>query len=661
MFRSGRSRPAPFAALVLLSAALLGTPQAGAQPTPAFIVNQTVLDVGRTQVIAFRIDGAAADATLDARVSDPTVLEIVRPPEALAGQTIGYLRVRPLKTGACDLTIGASTLAVTVVEERTVAGRERPGPRIVGPATGAAVWGKVAVGVQSLDLPNTARPPVEVRLSNGSTLSPVSETSERQGPTRHVLFEFDADALPPGPLTIIATDGAGASSDPVTVRIVRPADKDLTAGEAETDYKVTRPRRFADGRRSVGRDPSASGGAFYSNSSGNPALCFPVKVDQAGYYQVVATAAGSFAGGAFPTIAVVVDGAEQPSTNGRTFADHWHRVVLGVPILLQPGERIITPYFANDFYAPGLADRNLRLDRIEVLRIAPAEAPAIARLDGDDAPAMMGAEMGGAMNGAMSGPMMEAGGDRRFDAAYSPVRIAFNRVLNGLPVAGGVEIDGTCWWPDAERTPPPTVTLLVNDRPQPTQRSAAPRFWIDPRLLRPGPNQVRLVATTNAGSTATTPAQTIYWDYPFDITAPDQPRDFRRFSIYDQGWDPTVRARLTTAKGPSERRCAAFSSNGEAVLTLPDDLSGRYEIILESLGENFDGPAIAEVSLRIGDQGRRTPGPHLVDAPPRRDRRPARRPQEPRRRLHQRQVRAGQGRPQHVAPGRHAPRAARRR
>ena len=51
----------------------------------------------------------------------------------------------------------------------------------------------------------------------------------------------------------------------------------------------------ADARRAIGRDRSASGNRFFRNSSSNPAVCFPVDVPAAGWYQVVVTAGATSA------------------------------------------------------------------------------------------------------------------------------------------------------------------------------------------------------------------------------------------------------------------------------------------------------------------------------------------------------------------------------
>ena len=53
--------------------------------------------------------------------------------------------------------------------------------------------------------------------------------------------------------------------------------------------------------------------------------------------------------------------------------------------------------------------------------------------------------------------------------------------------------------------------------------------------------------------------------------------------------------RRAARHNPSERLAAVFSSTGAAVLELADDLTGTFDVYLETFGEAFQGPPQATV------------------------------------------------------------------
>jgi hypothetical protein len=330
------------------------------------------------------------------------------------------------------------------------------------------------------------------------------------------------------------------------------------------------------------------------------------------------TARGTLAGGAFPTVGLVVDGAQYAATNARVPDQAWRRFALGVPVRLSAGKHVLTPFFENDFYVPDRADRNLALDKIEVLRVPEGAAPA-----GGGAAAMTRGAMGASMPGrpgqaggaGMAGPMTSmtgaSGGGADVPAAPDPwglapraVRVALERPLDGAVPAGELAIDGLCWW-EQEAMRAPRVTLIVNGAELGSQRSAAPHFVIDPGAMSRPDNIVELVATLDNGATDRTPAQHVH---AAAIASADQPaRRYLRFTIHDDGWDEAVTKSLSTDKGPPERRAAAFFSGAEGSLSLPDDLAGTFEVSIESYGQEFDGPPILAATMVTGD-GRRSIG-----------------------------------------------------
>jgi uncharacterized protein (DUF1800 family) len=567
-------RRSPYRVLGLLLAAAM-IPAAAARPdTPPptrpvveHLADRAVAEVDATRVIAFRVAAPPdADCELDADVADPGVLAVVRPPTVLGGESIGYARVLGVAAGRTRLAIAGRAIDVDVSPRREEAARHAP--RIVGPASGAVVWGEIAVGVEVRLRPNRPLRAIRLRLGDGRVLEPVDDTGLEHQPMRQVVFAMDAGDARSGPFALepVAVDEDGTERTGPTVRVLvtSPQPNALVTGEAERRYEIERPQRFRDDRVQIGSNDDASEGRFFVNASPYPAFCFPLRVHESGWYQIALRAAGTRAQGVLPTVGIVVDGANVSTTNARLLRRGFHRFAAGVPIRLEEGEHVLTPYFANDFYVDGRVDRNLFLDCIEVLRVA---------------------EPG------LSDPLATAPG---------PLRIGLARPLDGQILPGLLEVEGRCWWIDAERTPAPDVTLLVNDRPAGEQRSGAPRFWIDPSFFEPGENRIQLVARAASGQTAATPVQTMHWP---EAAGQDRlpPRRHRRFTAHDERWDPGIAGMLDAVHRPKERRAIAFYANGQAALALPEDLAGAHDVFVELRGTSFQGPAVATVSLRTAD------------------------------------------------------------
>ncbi|MBI2923434.1 MAG: DUF1800 family protein [Planctomycetes bacterium] len=572
-----------FAAAGLFVAALLWTLRPGAAadaPRVLKVCDRTVAEAGRTRVIAFRLaEPAAEDTAPAAAVADGSVLAIEIAPAVLKGESLGYLRVRGLKPGKTTLTVGDASMTVDVVAERAP---DAPRLEITSPADGARVWRKVAVGVEVDAEAAGAGATHELRLSTGASLKPSRVSGPIWGPTLRILYLVNTFKLPEGPLemTPVAkrTDGTELAGATVVVHVLKPEPGDIVQMEAEDQRDVKRPKRFGEALLNVAPDADASGHQMVPMYGSDPAACFPFKVEKSGWYQVVITARGSFAGGAFPTVGLIVDGAFEHVTNARLLDEQWHRVALGVPVRLARGDRFLTPYFLNDFYAPGVpADRNYFLDMIEIVRVE--ERPSAGGGEGSD-------------SGTGGAPIAIAEGRD----AWNDVRVAFAEPLNGRLLTGTVEVNGAAVWKKMEKAPAPRVTLKVNGEAVGTQRSAAPKWWVDPGWFEEGANTLQLVAVLDGGETASTPVQTMTYKPP-KTWKRVKPLPFLRFPVREEAWDDVTRKAFTREGDCPEKVSAKFFSNGKATLALPEALSGAFLIWVEGRGDQLDGPPIAEVSL----------------------------------------------------------------
>ncbi|MCH7792006.1 MAG: hypothetical protein IID31_06980, partial [Planctomycetes bacterium] len=159
----------------------------------------TRVEAGKTRVIAFELSTPAdSDLSFDAVLKPGGLVEVVRPPAVIEGERIGFVRVRGLAAGRATMLIGGVPIALEIVQPLVTQG---PSPRIVGPATGAAVWGRVAVGVEMADVPGLES--ITLRVSAGleirGELSPGGI-----GPQRWAVFELNTDELPVGSVELVA-------------------------------------------------------------------------------------------------------------------------------------------------------------------------------------------------------------------------------------------------------------------------------------------------------------------------------------------------------------------------------------------------------------------------------------------------------------------------
>lgn len=582
-------------------------------PTVQLVGVETTVWLGRTQVIPFHLESAAKwDMTIDASAGDSDVLEIVRPAAVLEGMSIGYIRVRGIRPGESKLTIGGQTMNV-VVRAAPASASSDGGVKleIVGPVNGAAVWGRVMVGVELWHGGDESLKPDKVRLSipgpEGKTLEPISTTPAGGAPWSVARFDLDADAIPEGSAALVARIEKGATKDvirshPVTVEVIRPHTEGLVQGECEATLDTPRVgRRGSENRPRVGRSPQASGGRFVACYSADPAWLFPLEAKEAGLYQVMVTASGDPAAGALPSMGVVVGEGDRAVTASRLVDHRWHRIPVGRPFSLKAGQHVLSVRFLNDFHAPDYADRNLYLDKYEVVRVGGAAEP-----EGDYSGAMMMAAPAMRSGGKAASAGSTGGGGMMKGAATGDggdVRVAFLRPMHNLPLRGDLIIDGTTWWRDPDNTLTPLVSLLINGKPVMSQRAPDPRFRVSPGYFQAGENIVQMIARLEDGTVGATPAQVVRVE-PSTVEEAAA-RRYWRFGVEDAAWGGSFEGKLSDNQRPDGHRVAYFHGNAQATLDLPDDMEGRFELYLDQRGDDFEGPAVATLYLQAGE-GERT-------------------------------------------------------
>ncbi len=535
----------------------------------AFESSQTVARVGETRVIPFRVDAAAEeDRTWRATAEPAGVLEVVRTPTVVEGHRTGFVRVRGVKEGKAKLRFGGAAIDVTVKPRRE---HQREKPIVFSPTHGAAAWGAIGVGVRLWELGGDVSPVrLQAKTQDGreAVITPLSDRKLEDGPIRHVGFEADLSGMT-GPVRIVAAverDGRTIESEPVWVSVVEPGDAALATGEAEAMRDQMPPERYRDRREPdkvrplrIGEQEAASGGKFVSNHGANPPLCIPATVAEPGWHQLMLRVSADQGGVDLPTVGLRMNNNNRCSTASPVAAGPWHRTPVGRPIWIGEGEHLLLPYFENDFARGKKNDRNLRIDRYELLRL--------------DAPVAMSNEADA--------------GER--------LRIALDPRLDGRVIGGEIEIRGAVTWPH-ERLDPPRVTLLANGEAVDQSDDAQPRFLIGRGQLREGANTLQLEARLADGTAARSTAVRVRLTPHGDSAGAPTPLR-REFTPLSRGWSADARASLNTKKRKAGRPEAAWHSNREATLTLPEDMEGAFTIALRARGDQYDGPPVVKLTV----------------------------------------------------------------
>ncbi|MFN7022324.1 MAG: DUF1800 family protein, partial [Phycisphaerales bacterium] len=582
---------------------------------------------GELRVVHVGVGAAAGfDRVVPVEVDDERVATVVDDLRILAGEKIGYAVVRMIVPGSTTARIG--TERVEVVCRAGAADHSAARLRITTPAEGAAVWGTVGVGV-SWWRPGTsegATPRLRVGAAGEQrTIEPVWTNAPVNGPMGLAHFELATDALPEGSARVSVVidspkDGEGRTreiAEFVGVRVFRPSATEVLSGECEDEYELPPlPEDRRERKPTIGEDKGASGGKFWNNAGSTPRFRFPVEVPEgrAGWYQVVLTAAGDAAASALPSVGVTIDEANRPRSAAAIAGPKWHRAAIGTPVMLEAGKRVLRLDYLNDFGTRG-ADRNLRLDRVEVLRVADAvggAAASAATAGGAGEMAMMagGVEMMGMMGGGVGG----SSGDEAWPASValrrSPgLRLAFERVLDGTEAAGDVEVRAAAWWPGMrEQKRPgnvPRVTLLVNGRAAATQRSLSPRFVVPWSVLRPGENTLQLTGAMPGSAEVRTPVQRVLKPgVGVGDSAAGAGGLSQRFTVHEPGWSTSAMALATGKHRPPEQVSFGVTTGEPIELALPEALEGEYGVEVEARGQNFNGAGVLEVTLIAGAEER---------------------------------------------------------
>jgi len=515
-----------------------------------FLTNKTRLWMGRSQIICFVAKDMVPERRIFSFDVDENFLHVLIPPTLMPDVQVGYIRVRPLKEGHTQIKLEGATMDVDIVTDTEASTLELTRPEIVTPVQGAVVWGRFVVGVERLSFSSFPLPsPPVLRLQDGQEIEPQIVPNQQPGPHLRYAFTVDAHLLHPGTNELVAVfkEGSGPEivSEPVDVVALEPNAAAILSGDCKDQIQtqLPPPKVPPNGPPKVFVPPTvipddqSTFGSVVSSPGENPPWCMPVTIPAKGLYEMVVTARGDIGGNALPTLALMIDDANNPATTTRLATTKWQRIPVGHPITLEAGPHVLSVRFRNSFNSGPTDNRHLYLAHYELARLDQLPAPALAANDPGtttmqdatatplnqkppptiqasgttDATAMQPkppAEVPMQDTAAMQAkpatdPMMQA---------LLPIgrfHIVFKDPLEGQVIANQVQINALCWWPNRDHSPPPSVDLLVNDKVVASLTNPQPQFKVDVSAFHSGENKIELQGSLPNGQRAHSTVESI--------------------------------------------------------------------------------------------------------------------------------------------------------
>jgi uncharacterized protein (DUF1800 family) len=548
-------------------------------PVVEWLTAETRGRVGESRVLVAKAAapvGSAVEIAVEVKPAD--ALTILSPLRFEAGHALGYMRIRPVEDRRVTLTLpgkdgkpDGAECELRVLDEAIPAAPME----MVTPVAGATVWGEFHVGVR---IPGRMTPKtVEIRAVETDEADDADDDGRRiagiepdaladVSGTLHGSVVVDADRLRSGAqqwwIAVTWADGTETLSSRVPVNVAddaKPGAAEPIEFEAEALVGKV-PAHIGDKRQPRAfRNALASGGHYVAMAGGHPPLYVTPPGDDdadededspgpAGrWYQVAVVAAGELQGGARPTVGVMLDADRRdPRAATPLVTDGPHRVIVGGPVFLPDGPHTLALRFLNDRYIRRVLDRNLYVDRVELLPI-----------DG---------------------------------VAYGRVEIAWLTNFDGARLAGPLRVAGVVRRDGANLIPAPGVLFEVNGKILARQHSDRPTFAVGTSDLRRGRNTFRLLVDLGAAGVIATPPRTAYW-----VGKGGRADGVHGFTAADPRWEGALETRAHDPRSPDGGFFFRFGSNTAVKLTLPRGLRGTCDMGLTLKGTAFQGPPEATV------------------------------------------------------------------
>lgn len=587
----------------ILCLALLSSTGLPAAPA-SFLTPESSHRLGESLMIPLSLDIPATETFTGRIVPQPAgSIEILRQPEFLAGQSIGFARIRTLKPGKATLDSGSSKMRLNVSSERPLSMVRLMRPRITSPSDNSHVWGTISIGAEMwVGAPGVDRnqsPDATLHLPDGRTVQAAEAFPPVDGPFWRLLFHLDTSSLPPGDhlLAVSATppvDGTkkhgSLTSEPHTLRVLPPPGKsdEIFSGECELTIDTPRTERMGMEPPGITFVRDASGHRAVALRRNRPAWIIRPEIKQPGRYQLMARARGSLAGSAYPSLGIVLGEEATDSGSVRLASADWHNVPVGRPVTLQTGTHAIGITLANEFNYRNQIMREAEIDRYELRRIP------------DNRTADTGMMMADSM-------MME---DKKPDGKKpqtraDQLRVAFTTLADGDGIRGRTQIHATLNSPSLRNERDYALIrsqLIVNGQPAASATGQNPVFTLVPHDFSKGTNTLQIISTSPCGNQATSLTQKLvagssgHPHKPLETTYESEPCDLNHGS-----WKNTQRvpikpdSPLSGTNAPSQAHTLA---QGKPIrFDVPSHIQGPRRISL--LARQLPGQEPATLSIRL--------------------------------------------------------------
>lgn len=565
-----------------------------------FVTDSTRMPLGELRMIPVERSGGHLDQRLqaEAKVEGGGEIEILRQPEFLPGQTMGFMRVRSQKAGTAKLTLGDKSLDIEVRPETSATRRKLERPVITAPANGSAVKGEFTVGMETfsdeIEKIGGKEFAMRLRLPGGKMLEPREELGVVDGPVRRATFLVNADELPDGrveltPVMVNAATNTEFTGDRVVVRPLAADAQVIAAGECEDfDESWTRPKDWRE-FPGVGVDSQASAQRYVRAPGNRPIWGIPVNFPEEGAYQLFMSVRGEMAGGAYPTLAVKLEKGGERKATTRMVSGTWHRLPIGPPFRVKKGENALGIEYTNDFGFQNRLNRDAAFDTYELVKVKYRGEP-----DKGAKPADLPLPTSEQVRNAPATPtyLEPTGND-------VPMRVTFTHRVDGLGIKGVTEFQAAVWRNNRQdnqkddKKKHAEVFLYINGELVDRQRDDNAKFQVPTHKFVKGKNEVRLYSRLGWNREAWSEIETVYRnDGPDTLTEPREMDRDHSWTYRDGGWN-----RLDEGATPGEADVLTQFSTGATEVALPDELRGPADIIVKLKGDVFNGEPEAELTL----------------------------------------------------------------
>lgn len=553
----------------------------------SFVTKEVEYRLGESVMIPLKMDKPVAETTsLELKSQKAGIVEILRQPEILKGQDIGFARIRTLSPGEVTLKSGNASIVVRVAKERPVSLLRKLSPRFTSPSENSSVWGKIAIGadlwVGAPGVDRTTKPDAKLLLPDGRALKADEAFPPMDGPFWRMVYYLDTASLPPGPcqltltckppLTGGAEDMPPLASEPHVINIMSmPKEGEIIlSGECEGMLDTPRAERMGAEPPMVMMDAAASGHRAVTLLTKNQSWVIQPEIPEDGNYQIMVRARGTLFGSAYASLGIILGENITDSGSVRLSTSSWQRVPVGRPIKLTKGKQWVGIALANEYRLRNQNMRHADIDQFEIRRV-PNETSG-----GGDSMMMSGMMMQSADNKTGGNQLRVA---KRLQCAFSSIR-------DGEEINGRVDIQATLQSPSFKNDTDYRdirSDLWINDAYFATSSGRHPQFQIHPHDLKKGENRIQVKSASPCGNSAVSLSQTLLAN---SISHPTKKLetgyDCDRYDLNRVGWDKIKRIvlgkehPLATEGAPSAIHL--FAAAGTIQLNLPTDLTGSRRI-----------------------------------------------------------------------------------